>query len=142
MTILKRHRELALASVVALALTGAAGAADLAVKAPVYAPPIPVYSWTGFYLGVGGGTGWGTKEYDWDITSTVNSVLGQLRGHPLRNRKVGVERGQVPVVDTNDAGSQSGSDRGLCLAVRLDERSDSDNGASSDEDGKAADGPA
>lgn len=78
MNVLKRHRELALASVFALALTGAAGAADLAVKAPVYAPPIPVYSWTGFYLGVGGGTGWGTKEYDWNIDSTIASVQAQL----------------------------------------------------------------
>jgi outer membrane immunogenic protein len=83
MPIIKRHRELALASVFALALTGAAGAADLAVRAPVYAPPIPVYSWTGFYLGVGGGTGWGTKEYDWNITSTVNSVLAQFNDGTL-----------------------------------------------------------
>jgi len=81
MTILKRHRELALASVFALALTGAAGAADLAVKAPVYAPPIPVYSWTGFYLGVGGGTGWGTKEYDWNIDSTIAGVAAQFGGN-------------------------------------------------------------
>lgn len=83
MSIIKRHRELALASVFALALTGAAGAADLTVKGPVYAPPLPVYSWTGFYLGVGGGTSWGTKEYDWDIDSTIAAIQAQLGGGPI-----------------------------------------------------------
>jgi outer membrane immunogenic protein len=40
---------------------GAAGAADLAVKAPVYtkAPPVFISDWAGFYLGVHGGYGWG-----------------------------------------------------------------------------------
>lgn len=77
MSIIKRHRELALASVFALALTGAAGAADLAVKAPIVAP-VPVHSWTGFYLGVGGGSAWGTKDYDWNIDATIASVQAQL----------------------------------------------------------------
>jgi outer membrane immunogenic protein len=37
---------------------GAAGAADLAVKAPIYkAPPVVVSDWAGFYLGVHGGYG-------------------------------------------------------------------------------------
>jgi len=49
--------------IVALGLTTAlvtsAMAADLPVKAPAYkAPPIPVYSWTGFYIGVHGGGAW------------------------------------------------------------------------------------
>ena len=40
----------------------AAHAADLAVKAPP--PPVPaaVYNWTGLYLGVNGGWGWGRQD--------------------------------------------------------------------------------
>jgi outer membrane immunogenic protein len=55
----------ALAAVVAGA--GVAGAADLAVKAPVYkAPPPPVIlsDWSGFYIGVNGGYGWGDTKFD------------------------------------------------------------------------------
>jgi opacity protein-like surface antigen len=62
MAVLNRCRELCLALVYALALTGVAGAADLAVKVPI-APPVPVFSWTGVYLGIGGGTGWANNEY-------------------------------------------------------------------------------
>lgn len=36
---------------------GAASAADMPLKAPP-APPAPVWSWTGFYVGVNGGYGW------------------------------------------------------------------------------------
>jgi outer membrane immunogenic protein len=48
----------------ALALVGSAGAADLPRKAPaaVVAPaPIP-YSWTGCYVGLSGGYGWGKQN--------------------------------------------------------------------------------
>ena len=53
MVVLKRCRELCLAAAYALALTGVVGAADLGVKAPIV-PPVPVFSWTGVYLGIGG----------------------------------------------------------------------------------------
>ena len=43
-----------------LAEAGVAGAADLTVKAPIV-PPVPVFSWTGVYLGIGGGAGWGER---------------------------------------------------------------------------------
>lgn len=45
-----------------LALAGSSNAADLprvAYKAP---PPVPLFSWTGFYIGVHAGAGWGLKE--------------------------------------------------------------------------------
>ena len=51
-------RRLLLASVALAALAGQAIAADLpsSKSAPVYTPePLPVFSWTGFYLGVEGG---------------------------------------------------------------------------------------
>ena len=65
MAVLNRTRELCLVSVYVSALTGVAGAADLAVKTPIVAP-VPVFSWTGVYLGIGGGTGWGNNEYTWN----------------------------------------------------------------------------
>jgi outer membrane immunogenic protein len=42
------------AALVAL-LGGSASAADLAVKARPLPPPVPVWSWTGFYVGINGG---------------------------------------------------------------------------------------
>ena len=47
---------------------GSAGAADL--SRPVYKapPPIPVFSWTGWYVGVHVGGAWGTKEWSDPIT--------------------------------------------------------------------------
>lgn len=42
-----------------LGLSGAASAADMAVKARPMAPIVPAWSWTGFYLGIHGGYGWG-----------------------------------------------------------------------------------
>jgi outer membrane immunogenic protein len=56
-----------LALLCALAVVGGyAHAADLPVPAavPVYAPPIvPVYNWTGSYVGINGGWGWGTAKW-------------------------------------------------------------------------------
>lgn len=44
---------------------GAAGAADLAVKAPVYkAAPVILSDWAGFYIGIHGGYGWGHSSID------------------------------------------------------------------------------
>jgi outer membrane immunogenic protein len=59
-------RKLLLAgtAVAVVMAAGAAGAADL--SRPVYKaapPPIPVFSWTGFYVGVHVGGAWGTKEW-------------------------------------------------------------------------------
>jgi len=50
-------RKLLLSTVAVTAISGSALAADLpSVKAPpVYTPPPPVFSWTGFYIGVEGG---------------------------------------------------------------------------------------
>src|SRR6266852_2579343 len=62
-------RTILSAGIGALALAGAmqpAAAADLAVKAPVYKAPPPVYDlWTGGYIGVNVGYSWGP----WDSTS-------------------------------------------------------------------------
>jgi outer membrane immunogenic protein len=44
-----------LSTVSALAISGAASAADMPLKAP---PPAPVISWAGPYIGLHGGVGW------------------------------------------------------------------------------------
>jgi len=73
---------LATAGLLALAgLTGAASAADFG--RPVYkAPPPayypPVYNWTGLYMGVNGGYGWGTT--DWSALGSSFDVSGGLFG--------------------------------------------------------------
>jgi outer membrane immunogenic protein len=59
-------RKLLLAgtAVAVVMAAGSAGAADL--SRPVYKappPPIPVFSWTGLYVGVHVGGAWGTKEW-------------------------------------------------------------------------------
>jgi outer membrane immunogenic protein len=51
-------------SAVAIAISGAAEAADMAVKGAPYAPPAPlVYSWTGCYAGAHVGWGWGHSTF-------------------------------------------------------------------------------
>ena len=40
----------------------AASAADLAAKAPPVPPMVAIYDWTGFYLGINGGYGWGQQD--------------------------------------------------------------------------------
>ena len=54
----------AAAAVAAFGFVGAASAADMAVKAPIYkAPPVALYNWTGFYVGVQvGGPTSGTRR--------------------------------------------------------------------------------
>src|ERR1700726_3938275 len=66
-----------LASAGAMALTGAALAADLPSRAPppVYLPPPPIFTWTGLYVGLNAG---GT----WSNSNTVNTATADLFGNP------------------------------------------------------------
>ncbi len=57
------YRNIFLASVGAIALTGSAAfAADLPSRAPppVYLPPPPIFTWTGIYIGGQVGYAWGS----------------------------------------------------------------------------------
>jgi outer membrane immunogenic protein len=71
---------------------GAAVAADLPLKAP---PPMapPVSDWTGFYVGIHGGGGWGHTSFDPAFTS--NSALLLAVAPPNANPTGGVFGGQV-----------------------------------------------
>jgi outer membrane immunogenic protein len=68
-------------AVAALVVAQSATAADLSV-APLYkAPPpalAPAYNWSGFYLGVNGGGGWGHSY--WDTSSDRIGLSGGLVG--------------------------------------------------------------
>ena len=93
MAVLKRRRELGLAAVYAVALTGVSSAADLA--APIFAP-VPVFSWTGVYLGIGGGTGWGNDERTWNQDVTLAAVAAQMP-NPGPLPTVGGTQGSLPI---------------------------------------------
>ncbi|MGH6847530.1 MAG: outer membrane protein [Methylocella sp.] len=55
-------RRTLLASAGAMALTGAAFAADLRAPPPVFLPPPPIYTWTGLYAGINAGYTWGNNS--------------------------------------------------------------------------------
>jgi len=72
-------RSIALAAVSAVALGSAAFAADLpdTKGAPVYAPPPPVFSWNGAYVGGQVGYAWGTTTTSSFVTAAPGiSVAG------------------------------------------------------------------
>jgi outer membrane immunogenic protein len=84
-------KRVLLAGVAALAIVttvGAANAADIArreampTKAPVYAP---IYNWTGAYVGINGGGGWGRSDVSAPFASggfnTSGGVVGGTLGY-------------------------------------------------------------
>jgi outer membrane immunogenic protein len=86
-----RMRLLVTSALVTVMVAGAAQAADLPRKAPVYkAPGAAPFSWTGFYIGGHAGYGWGDKKWSDqfvpqdssqnvpgpDASYDVNGVLG------------------------------------------------------------------
>ena len=90
---------------IVLALAASAHAADLprsvppVVKAPVLAPP-SVYDWSGFYLGINGGYGWGQSSFDgatgtFGNFNTAGWVAGGTAGYNLQygHAVFGVEGG-------------------------------------------------
>jgi outer membrane immunogenic protein len=81
-------KRLFVAGAVLCALVGTATAADLApqpyYKAPAY---LPVYTWTGFYLGVNGGGALGTSA--WDSAGSFNISGGLVGGTIGYNYEIG-----------------------------------------------------
>ena len=63
------------------ALTAAPSfAADLPRKAPTYYAPAVAFSWSGFYVGLNGGYGWGTSSWSSTATSGSPKPTGGLAG--------------------------------------------------------------
>ena len=89
-------KKLLLASVGVLALgVASASAADVPrrqappAKAPVYVAP-PPYNWTGFYLGINGGGGWGSSDFSAPFaTGSFNTSGGLVGGTLGYNYQVG-----------------------------------------------------
>jgi outer membrane immunogenic protein len=70
-----------LATVGVLALAATAGAADLSTRR--YNPPpayMPLYNWTGFYLGLNGGAAWGRSRWSGTGTGNFNLSGGMIGG--------------------------------------------------------------
>ncbi len=90
------------------ALTGTAAAADLPPRMapqPYYKAPVavPVYNWTGFYIGINGGGGFGRSA--WDSTGSFNTSGGLVGGtvgynYQFGQAVVGVE-GDIDWADIN-----------------------------------------
>lgn len=111
-----------------VASMSAAGAADMAVKAPpVYkAPPVILSDWAGFYLGVHGGYGWGDWSADGQnhAPASVNTKGGLVGGHAGYNWQfgsyvVGVE-GDFDAADINGS-STFQPDLTKSVSVKTDE---------------------
>lgn len=77
-------RHILLASVGAIALAGSALAADLPARSPppVYVPPVPIFTWTGIYIGGQIGYAWGTSN------TTVTDPVGNFASFSTNNNGV------------------------------------------------------
>lgn len=84
-------KRLFAAGVALVALAGAAAAADLPPGgAPYYykAPyALPAFNWSGFYIGVNGGGGFGNSA--WDTTSSFSATGGVVGGTVGYNYQIG-----------------------------------------------------
>jgi outer membrane immunogenic protein len=84
-------KKLLLGSFVALAMGGAATAADMPLKAP---PPVAVFSWTGCYVGIEGGGAWGRSRHDGLGVAPIGNVVQQYTSYfDVSGGLAGVEYG-------------------------------------------------
>jgi outer membrane immunogenic protein len=67
-------KKFLLSSVALLGFTAGAMAADLPRRAPPVFVPVPVFTWTGFYVGVNAGYGWGMAT-----TTTASAASAPAR---------------------------------------------------------------
>ena len=75
---------------VVLGFASSASAADMAVKArPAPPPVVPIYDWTGFYIGANGG--WGSSHNCWDFVTAGGAVIRDA----CRDATGGIIGGQV-----------------------------------------------
>jgi outer membrane immunogenic protein len=73
------HRVGALAAVAVFGFASVAFAADMPVKAPM-AAPVAAYNWTGFYVGIAGGGGWGSTRQTNELNNATSGTDNNLNG--------------------------------------------------------------
>jgi len=78
-------KKILLSTVALIGLTVTAAAADLpSRKAPAMMAPVPVFTWTGFYIGVNAGYGWGNDDNrGFDVVNRGNDDGGFVGGAQL-----------------------------------------------------------
>jgi outer membrane immunogenic protein len=81
-------KKFLLSSVALLGFTAGAMAADLPRRAPPVFVPIPVFTWTGFYVGVNAGYGWSNSDDNTCLgcfggVTTVDTTPGGLTVAPV-----------------------------------------------------------
>jgi outer membrane immunogenic protein len=78
-------KKILLSTVAFVGLTVTAAAADLPSRmAPVMAAPVPVFTWTGFYIGVNAGYGWGNDDdRGFDVVNRGSNDGGFVGGAQL-----------------------------------------------------------
>lgn len=71
-------RKFLMASVGVVVLTGSAVAADLPSRAPppIYVPPVPIFTWTGIYLGGQIGYAWGNHNTNYGVPGVGSFGIG------------------------------------------------------------------
>jgi outer membrane immunogenic protein len=83
---MRRFQCALLAAVAIIGFTSIASAADMPVKA---APMVaPAYNWTGFYIGIEGGYGWGSTSH-----TNVVTGIGSVTDHSLKGGIFGATYG-------------------------------------------------
>ena len=96
---MKRFTLMACAGLMAAAMATPSLAADLprpAYKAPVFVAP---FSWSGFYVGINGGYGWGTARLEQRrcVSHSVKpngGLVGGTLGYNLADRQLGLGPGR------------------------------------------------
>lgn len=67
--------------------SAAANAADMPIKAPIKAPPVVMYNWTGCYIGAHVGAGWARTE--WTNTANTTAFGDMVPGQGFTQTKSG-----------------------------------------------------
>jgi outer membrane immunogenic protein len=82
---MRRAGQLLLSTATLVFIGSTAFAADLPVKAPRVPAVAPSYNWTGFYVGINGGGGWGRSDSAGPVFATAGSfnTSGGLVGGTL-----------------------------------------------------------
>ncbi len=117
-----------LAGIAALTIAASSAlAADLPTRKPAPAPvfaAVPVFSWTGFYVGLNGGYAWGTFSGSGSglLANPKGGMLGGTIGYNYQygNYVIGYE-GDVDYTDTDWIKGRRTSARGVIGSVRVDD---------------------